>query len=713
MHRLINAFLDQPRGKKLLMIAAFFFVLCLLFVFSIYMAGVVIINLDFIPENLTNTNYVKPDPFYVALHQDSGKFLSGFICLVVLFVLFYSVFRLNKKNYSGKADDRGVHYMKQGTYGTSKWLPKEKISEHYTECDIKDTATTIYGQITGQGEHVVGLKRDKYGSSNRNVVVIANAGSGKSRCYVRNELLNATRRGFVDDFGDFTDEMPNSFITTDPKGELYRDLAGYCRSVGMDVKVLNMKKPELSDCWDMFEETINPDTERLDSDRLNSFTNIFMQNSSGEQTKEFWYFTALNLISAVIGYTSYTHEKTMIDRYENLLNIVDIKKEKIGELSRKMKGSMISFKEIKNEIRKLAIKNDLNLDEVEKSFIKIKECADIEAPYNLSSVIDNILKVESPVLKEAMSRIPPWHPAYMYYLTFMSNDTPENKKSAEQNSIIRFRDFFSEGIRKTLSHPGIHISDINKKRCAWFVITDDTAEGVKTKPVVSLFFSFLFTDTVKNYDDGQDIAESTGKPNSCLPLVCMLDEAFSLGTLTGSAEGFGNVLSTARSRNIWISTIWQTYSQIKAVYGEEIGDVIQGNCKTLLYLGGNDPTTLDFISKFSGEATVLKETHDELNNMLGTEALKASYRSTADKRYLLTPGEAREWKNQVLVIDQGVKPMKLNPFGWEEHPLHDKCTKSSINSDYVPVQNRNLDKNLLEILNELSISENNIVEDAD
>ena len=60
---------------------------------------------------------------------------------------------------------------------------------------------------------------------NRNVAVYGASGSMKSRAYVRNAAFQCVARG-------------ESIICTDPKSELYEDLAVYLENNGYTVKFL-------------------------------------------------------------------------------------------------------------------------------------------------------------------------------------------------------------------------------------------------------------------------------------------------------------------------------------------------------------------------------------------------------------------------------------------------------------------------------------------
>ena len=60
---------------------------------------------------------------------------------------------------------------------------------------------------------------------------------------------------------------------------------------------------------------------------------------------------------------------------------------------------------------------------------------------------------------------------------------------------------------------------------------------------------------------------------------------------------FQNIISVIRSREIYVSIIIQSISQLSALYGIDNAKTIINNCDNCLYLGGQDIETIDLISK--------------------------------------------------------------------------------------------------------------------
>lgn len=104
-------------------------------------------------------------------------------------------------------------------------------------------------------------------------------------------------------------------------------------------------------------------------------------------------------------------------------------------------------------------------------------------------------------------------------------------------------------------------------------------------------------------------------------------------------DSYPKVLATCRSYNIGINIIVQNIHSIKALYKDEWESVI-GNCDTLLFLGGgNEPTSLEFISKLLGKETVHTRTRGQTKGRSGSSSV--NFQQTGrDMPYLLVKSSA-------------------------------------------------------------------------
>ena len=630
--------------------------------FFIIISALVMLVIAFIAIGLLVGMMLEPI-FNTLKNSDNGIFYYGLIfpfgrtitialtlgCLILILIL------VQKHNFINRVistDERGVHFLEKGTVGTSKWLDRKEARNHYTIENIKNTTTTVYGQIGSGGKEVVGYKKpEKGGTGDQNLLLIGSPGTGKSYSYVRTEIIQSILRG-------------DSVVCTDPSGELYTSLNQFARDKGYDVKVLNLAEPNYSDFWNCISETINPETERLDGTRLNEFVEIFMKNSSSDgKEDQFWAGAGANLLKASIGYASWIREYSIWSNFKNLYKYYF----KNNEVFEEKYNTMCSFKVIKDDIRKMAIKQGENIFEIEENFNMIYENAEPFTIKQVFSTLMNFLKIDK---EHGFESMPELHPGRIAYNIFSTNTNANVQGSALQGIQLRMQLFTDDKLMSVLSNDGIQISNINTKPSAYFIVISD--KSVATKPIASLFFSFFFKDSQDNWDRHQHLADEQGKPNPCLHTTVMLDEFFSLGVIGGNPDVFAVVMSNSRKRQLHINIVVQSYKQIAALYGENNAMTIQTCCDTILFLGCNDPQTAEFISRFvSGEATVLNERHSEHQNVWSSyESQFNPLQVTSTQRYLLTVDEARRWHDKVLLAKRSAHPMELNPFGWTEHPCY-------------------------------------------
>ncbi len=69
-----------------------------------------------------------------------------------------------------------------------------------------------------------------------------------------------------------------------------------------------------------------------------------------------------------------------------------------------------------------------------------------------------------------------------------------------------------------------------------------------------------------------------------------------------AAKNFKNILAVCRSRNISCDIILQNIAQLKSLFRDDWEGIV-GNCDTLLYLGGNEYGTYEYLSKILGKET--------------------------------------------------------------------------------------------------------------
>ena len=146
--------------------------------------------------------------------------------------------------------------------------------------------------------------------------------------------------------------------------------------------------------------------------------------------------------------------------------------------------------------------------------------------------------------------------------------------------------FSFAGARYLLDHPQkIDLSRIGERRTAVFLHVSDTDRSMDR--LASLFYTQAL-QVLCNSADGR-------KGNRLkVPVRLILDD-FAAGA-DSCIPDFDKITSVIRSREISVSIILQSLSQLETSYGHSKAMTIINNCDHLLYLGGQDVETARYIA---------------------------------------------------------------------------------------------------------------------
>lgn len=551
-----------------------------------------------------------------------------------------------------------------------KVMSKEEVKQFYQVDDISNIKTTIIGMFDKYGAEAIGFKPAKNGGTgNQNLIVVGSPGTGKSYGPVRTNILQAMERG-------------DSIIATDPAGELYQTMCEALKKRGYDVKVLNLKEPRYSDCWNFLNEVIDKETGRLSGTKLSEFTNIYIRNSSAN-SDPFWIQGSVNLLRALIGYTSYQRESNILTHYKELYLTVSRNSEAAKVFAEQNMIGMCSFKMCEEKIKEAAVKNGFSLEEIEDQIQTIRDSA---PAFTITEVYNNILNWEDIIDKfETIDLSHPAKQAFIFY-----NRGSDTVKQSQITGLSMALQLYSDSdLRNVLSYDGIDLSQINKKKCAYFVMMQN--DSTSLRPITSLFFSFFFKEAKENWDQAEKISMAKGEKNPCLDVYALLDEFFSIGVIGGDPDAFAQTISVNRKYHIMINIFVQDLVQIKTLYNEDNRATILNCCDNLLYIGCNDLETTKYISDFiGGKALFRSESHKESTSIFGPLTDGAEVNVSSSYRALWEPDELRKLSNQVLFAQRGKKPLICNPFGWVLHPaaINGETTLTNIYESIKPIDER-------------------------
>lgn len=230
-------------------------------------------------------------------------------------------------------------------------------------------------------------------------------------------------------------------------------------------------------------------------------------------------------------------------------------------------------------------------------------------------------------LIQELEIIDPGCQAVQTYKLFKNNHTAERMES----SIIGI---LSEKLNGMNFEGAIHMfgqkerirfADLGRTRTAVFLTISDTDRSMDR--LVSLFYTQALHELCRSAD--------TEYRDHRLPVpVRLILDDFATNCYI---PDFQNIISVIRSREIYVSIILQSITQLHALYGRDKAQTILNNCDNCLYLGGQDVETAKYI------AFKANRTADTILNM------------ALDQCYLFT---------------RGSRPQLVSKYDLRDHPLY-------------------------------------------
>jgi len=214
---------------------------------------------------------------------------------------------------------------------------------------------------------------------------------------------------------------------------------------------------------------------------------------------------------------------------------------------------------------------------------------------------------------------------------------------------------------------------VGEEKTALFVVVPPTDKSFNF--IAGILFTQLFQEL--QYCAAQ-VHKQDGQR---LPVPCrfILDEFAN----TCKIPNFVNILAYARSFGIGIVPILQSLEQIKNMYKDEWGVIID-NCNTLLFLGSiQHMDTLEYMSKLLGKGTYDKKTTGRTRGRQGS----SSQNFDVVGRELMTPDEIRKLdKSKCLFIAGGRNPFYSDKYDYTTHPNYRYTSDSnkSYSYEYTP-----------------------------
>lgn len=452
-----------------------------------------------------------------------------------------------------------------GEYGTARWGNAKSLNRKY-----RDRRHPRSNYLFTQNVRM-GMDSHKH-RHNLNVMVIGGSGAGKTRFYVKPNLMQSIC----------------SYIVLDPKGEILRDLGGMFEAQGIAVTVIDLVH---------FKGHYNPLVYLETDEDAMKLAHAIVHNTKPKDAvgsaDQFWDNSSIMLISAIILYLLYE-----------------------------------------------APAEEQNLSTVMYMILNGQVSEDESYPAPLAMLFNDLEDRE------------PDHPAVLQYKSFLLGST-KTLQSVLVTAASNLHMFNSEQFAYMTGRDETFLPELGLQKRVIFCVIPDNDE------TYNFLITMLYTQI---FDQLFRLADSNPEYKGALPVHVrlMMDEFANVAL----PKDFKKILSVCRSRNISCDIILQSIAQLKSLFKDDWEGIV-GNCDSLLYLGGNEYGTFEYLSKILG-----KETERTVSHSIGRGSQGSSSESQQKAaRDLATPDEIRRMSNDdALLLLRSEDPVVDRKYDLLKHP---------------------------------------------
>ena len=250
----------------------------------------------------------------------------------------------------------------------------------------------------------------------------------------------------------------------------------------------------------------------------------------------------------------------------------------------------------------------------------------------------------------------PEHIAVKYYKNYRSG-AGKTLKSIQLTLAARLEKFNLESLANLTRTDELELSMLGEKKTAIFALIPDNDTSFNF--LVSILYTQLFQQLFY-------LADHKYGGSLPVPVHFLMDEFANVSL----PDDFEKALSVMRSRGVSVSIILQNLAQLKKLFEKE-WESITGNCDSFLYLGGNEQSTHEYVSKLLGKETIDLNTYGKSAGRNGNYS--TNYQISG--RELLIPDEVRKLDNRyALLFIRGENPIMDFKYDILKHPNVKKTT---------------------------------------
>lgn len=565
--------------------------------------------------------------------------LSGLFYLLLLFI-FGGIFALYcfviNKNFLSIFSKNGPYgklkQVKDSNLENSRWMTEKEKKSIFKTYNYSELAS-----VKKDGIPVMAILDDNQKdmkiafNSPCHSIIIGSTGSGKTTTFVSPmiQILGSTSAG-------------SSMIITDPKGELFSMHSKFLQERGYDVKVVDLRDTyssyrwnPLGGIWDAFEnyrDAYKKAFKRVD----NIFDSGLALDKGIEESDEIneWY----------------EFDGKAYKDYQRLVTSIKIYKKKIyDEIYEDLNDLVSVLIPVENEKDPLWEKGARSIT-LAVLLAMLEDSADPANGmtkekftfFNLAKILQNSNK-DYEDLRMYFKGRSPLSKAYSLskQVCDAASSTRASYMSIVYDKLVLFND---TGVCSLTSTSDFTAESLSDHPTALFLKIPD--EKDTRHNLAAIFILNIYKTLIKVASETKELA---------LPrnVYFIMDE---FGNMPKISK-FDKFITVGRSRKIWFTMIVQSYSQLNNVYGDNVADIIKGNCGIKMFIGSNDMGTCKEYSELCGNITI------QTSSTSGTAHSETNYSTSLQTRPLIYPSELQRLNHpgdigHSIIVTFGNFPLK-------------------------------------------------------
>ena len=564
-------------------------------------------------EPISNlTSAVLSLPGYIAggggLTLEPMAICVGF-CLVCAIWVAYARYLMNEGEHRAGEE-----------HGSSRWASKREAKAFSDTSDPDNNIILTRDCSLALSKSRFDIKTDR----NKNVLVIGGSGSGKTRYYVKPNLM----------------QLNASYFVTDPKGTLISDMGHLFVEAGYKIKTFDTIDFARSNHY-------NPIAYIKSEADILTFVECLIKNTTGDKGQAqdpFWENAERLLYTSLVAYLIY-HCPESDRNIPGLLMLLGLAE--AHEDDERYKSPLdLLFDELETGRRLIPQASGAEFDSESRDF------ANGRGSYSWME----IGTATSPESDFALSN-------YKAFKTAAG----KTLKSIIISCNVRLKPMSIKEVKELLAYDEMELDRLGDEDARTVIF----ASMSDTNSTFDFIFAMLMWQTMDVLCNTALFKYGGSLPT---PVHFILDEFANIGTV----PDFERTIAVVRSRNVSCSIILQSLSQLKAAY-DDSAQTITDCCDTLLFLGGKSSETNREISEAIGKQTLSTLS---VNDSRGSNSSTSRNYAKGERDLLQASEVGRLPRDEAIVMISGAFPMRDRKYVLEEHPRYASVDPSHKGAKY-------------------------------